>query len=106
MAWLYLLLSVVFEIGWASSLKLTAGYTRLWPSVFNALLAVGGMITLSKAVRSIPIAIAYPTWTGISLVGVVIFGVFAFSEALSVWHYFFILLILAGVVGLKALTPG
>jgi quaternary ammonium compound-resistance protein SugE len=42
MGWLYLLLSIAFEIGWASSLKSTAGYSRLWPSVINTLLTIGG----------------------------------------------------------------
>jgi quaternary ammonium compound-resistance protein SugE len=104
MGWLYLLLSVAFEIGWASSLKFTAGYSRLWSSVINALLATGGIITLSKAVKSIPIAIAYPVWTGISLTGVVLLGVYAFGETLGVWHYVFIACIALGVIGLKIIT--
>lgn len=104
MGWLYLILSVVFEVGWASSLEFTAGYTRLWPSVINAVLATGAIVTLSKAVKNIPIAIAYPFWTGVSLIGIVLLGVYAFGEALGIWHYFFIAIILAGVIGLKAIT--
>ena len=104
MGWLYLILSVVFEIGWASSLKFTAGYSRFWPSVINALLGICGTVTLAKAIKSIPIAIAYPVWTGISLVGVVILGMFAFGESLGIWHYFFIVLIILGAAGLKIIT--
>jgi len=104
MGWVYLLLAVFFEIGWASSLKFTAGYTRLLPSVINALLAAGGIFTLSKAVKSIPIAIAYPIWTGLSLAGVVILGVYAFGEPIGIWHLIFIGLIASGVIGLKMLS--
>jgi quaternary ammonium compound-resistance protein SugE len=103
MGWAYLLISIVFEIGWASSLKSTAGYSRLVPSVANALLAAGGVITLAQAARNIPIAIAYPIWTGVSLVGVVILGVYAFGENIGVWHFLCIGLIALGAVGLKML---
>jgi quaternary ammonium compound-resistance protein SugE len=104
MGWLYLLLSIAFEIGWASSLKSTAGYSRLWPSVINTLLTIGGTIALAKATKSIPIAIAYPVWIGVSLIGVVLLSVYAFGETLGVWHYFFIALIVAGVIGLNVIT--
>jgi quaternary ammonium compound-resistance protein SugE len=103
MGWAYLFISIVFEIGWASSLKLTAGYSRLAPSIANALLAAGGVITLSKAARTIPIAIAYPVWTGVSLVGVVVLGAFAFGETIGIWQLAFIGLIAVGAVGLKML---
>ena len=103
MGWVYLLVSIVFEIGWASSLKLTAGYSRLGPSIANALLAAGGVITLSQAAKTIPIAIAYPVWTGVSLIGVVVLGACAFDETIGVWQLVFIGLIAVGAVGLKML---
>jgi quaternary ammonium compound-resistance protein SugE len=103
MGWVYLLFSVLLDIGWASSLKSTNGYTRLLPSVANALLAMGGLVALAKAVKSIPITIAYPIWTGGTLVGVVVFGVYGLREPIGVWHFFFIGLIALGTVGLKML---
>jgi quaternary ammonium compound-resistance protein SugE len=103
MGWVYLLISIVFEIGWASSLKLTAGYSRLAPSIANALLAAGGVITLSQATKTIPIAIAYPVWTGVSLIGVVVFGACAFDETIGIWQLAFIGLIAVGAIGLKML---
>lgn len=104
MGWIYLLSSIVFEIGWASSLQYTSGYSRLWPSIVNALLAMGAIVALSKAVESIPIAIAYPVWTGLSLIGLVGLSLFVFDESLGIWHYLFIAFIFAGVIGLKAIT--
>jgi quaternary ammonium compound-resistance protein SugE len=103
MSWTFLLFSIVFEIGWASSLKLTEGYSRLGPSIANALLATGGVITLAQAAKTIPIAVAYPIWTGVSLVGVVLLGVYAFGETIGVWHFVFIAFIAVGAVGLKML---
>jgi quaternary ammonium compound-resistance protein SugE len=103
MAWTFLLFSIVFEIGWASSLKLTEGYSRLGPSMVNALLAAGGVITLAQAAKTIPIAVAYPIWTGISLVGVVLLGVYAFGETIRAWHFVFIAFIAVGAAGLKML---
>jgi quaternary ammonium compound-resistance protein SugE len=104
MGWLYLLLSIAFEIGWASSLNFTADYSRLGPTVINALLALGGIITLAKVVKSIPMSIAYPVWTGVSLMGIVLLGAYAFGETLGIWHYVFIACIVLGVVGLRVIT--
>jgi quaternary ammonium compound-resistance protein SugE len=103
MGWLYLLLAVAFEIAWAVSLKSTEGYSRLWPSMANALLALGAMLTLAKAVKGIPIGISYPVWAGLSLIGVVIIGVSILNEYFGFWHLIFVSLIIIGIVGLKAL---
>ncbi|HET6233937.1 MAG TPA: multidrug efflux SMR transporter [Acetobacteraceae bacterium] len=103
MSWTFLLFSIAFEIGWASSLKFTEGYSRLGPSIVNALLAAGGVITLAQAAKTIPIALSYPIWTGVSLVGVVLLGVYAFGETIGMWHFVFIAFIAVGAVGLKLL---
>lgn len=104
MGWVFLLLAVVFEIGWAISLKSTAGYSRLWPSAINALFAIGAVIALSKAVNIIPIGISYPIWTGLSLIGVVTLGVAILNETFGFWEFIFMSLIIAGIVGLRALS--
>ena len=101
MAWLYLILAGVFEIGWAIGLKYTEGFTRLWPSM-GTILAMGvSFLFLSYALKFIPIGTAYAVWTGIGAVGVAILGMILFGESRDVFRLVCILVIVAGIAGLK-----
>ncbi len=102
MGWIYLMIAVVCEIVWASTLKMTGGYSQLWPSVFNAVILAINTYFISLAVKSLPVAIAYPIWTGLGGVGVAIGAVIFFHENLGIFQIFSILLIILGVIGLEA----
>lgn len=101
MAWIYLFIAGLFEIGWAVGLKYTDGFTKLWPSVITVLIMILSFYFLSSAVKIIPIGTAYAIWTGIGAVGTAILGIFLFGESKEFIRLFFILLIIIGVVGLK-----
>lgn len=101
MAWTLLLLAALLEIGWAIGLKYTAGFTRLWPSVWTALAMVASMGLLAAAARSLPIGTAYAVWTGIGAAGTAVLGVYLFGEPATVARAAGVLLIVAGVVLLK-----
>lgn len=92
------------EIGWAVGLKYTDGFSRPLPTVAT----VAGMIVsfyfLALAMRDIPLGTAYAVWTGIGAVGTVILGMILFGEPRDLSRLACIALILAGVVGLKALS--
>ncbi|MEO6517668.1 MAG: quaternary ammonium compound efflux SMR transporter SugE [Pseudoxanthomonas sp.] len=105
MAWTYLLLAGVFEIGFAIGLKYTEGFTRLWPSVATVVSASISLWLLTQALRTIPVGTAYAIWTGIGAVGVATLGVWLFSESASPARLGCIALIVAGVVGLKLFSP-
>ncbi len=105
MAWVYLLVAGGFEIVWATGLKYTDGLTRLWPSVGTAMALVVSMVCLALAVRAIPIGTAYAIWTGIGAVGMAIVGILLFNEPRDAARLFFILLIIAGIAGLKLSSP-
>jgi quaternary ammonium compound-resistance protein SugE len=92
MAWLYLIIAGVLETGWAIGLKYSEGFTRLWPSV----LTVAMMI---------PLGTAYAVWTGIGTVGTVLLGILLFNEPVEALRLTCIGLIVAGVVGLRVLSP-
>src|SRR3546814_7207524 len=83
MAWLYLLLAGVFEIGFAIGLKYTEGFTRLWPSVATAAAAAVSLWLLTQALRTIPVGTAYAIWTGIGAVGGATVGILVFAESAS-----------------------
>lgn len=105
MAWIYLLLAGLFEIGFAIGLKYTEGFTRLWPTVFTLMVTVIGLWLLTQAMKTIPVGTAYAIWTGIGAVGVTIAGIVLFSESISPARLGCIALIVAGVVGLKLFSP-
>ena len=101
MAWIYLAVAGLFECAWAIGLKYTDGFTRLWPSVLTVLAMIVSFQLLSTAMRSIPVGTAYAVWTGVGAVGVAILGMILFGESRSVLRMASILLIVAGIAGLK-----
>ena len=101
MAWFYLLLAGVFEIGFAIGLKCTSGFTRLWPSVGTVAAAAISLWLLTRALRTLPVGTAYAVWTGIGAVGVATLGIVLFSDSASPARLGCIALIITGVIGLK-----
>ncbi|QIZ66737.1 MULTISPECIES: DMT family transporter [Geobacillus] len=105
MAWVYLVVAGIFEIVWAISLKYTAGFTRLWPSVVTVAGMAASFYFLSMATKTLPIGTAYAVWTGIGAMGAVIIGMLFLNEPVTVPRVIFLLFILVGLIGLK-LTSG
>jgi len=104
MHWTLLFIAAVLEIIWATGLKSTAGFTRLWPSVGVGSAMAGSMVLLAMAARGLPIGTAYAVWTGIGAAGTAIAGIVLFDESASAPRVACLGLIVAGVVGLKVLT--
>ncbi|OWK39448.1 DMT family transporter [Fimbriiglobus ruber] len=105
MAWVYLLVAALFEIGWAVGLKYSQGFTKFWPSVLTIAAMVLSLFFLAVAVRSIPVGTGYAIWTGIGAVGTATLGIILFAEPVTAWRVGCLLLILCGVVGLKIAAP-
>ena len=103
MAWAWLLLAGLLEVVWAIGLKYTDGFTRLVPSAITGVAMIGSVYFLALAVRAIPIGTAYAVWTGIGAVGVAILGMILFDEPKTLLRAASILLIIAGIAGLKLL---
>lgn len=101
MAWTYLLLAGLFEIGWAIGLKYTEGFSRALPTVLTAGSMVLSLVFLGLALRTIPLGTGYAVWTGIGTLGTVIFGILFLAEPATALRLACVGLILAGIVGLK-----
>ncbi|CAH2791335.1 MAG: small multidrug resistance family (SMR) protein [uncultured Paraburkholderia sp.] len=87
MPWILLLIAGLLEVAWAAGLKTSEGFTRLWPSVFTIVTALGSFALLAMAMRQLPLGTAYAAyavWTGIGAVGAFIFGIVVMGEAVSV----------------------
>jgi quaternary ammonium compound-resistance protein SugE len=89
------------EVAWAVGLKYTDGFTRLWPSLLTGTAMIASLYLLSLALRTIPIGTGYAVWTGIGAVGVAILGIVLFDEPRDLVRLGSILLIVAGIAGLK-----
>ena len=104
MAWIYLLIAGVFEIGWAVGMKFTNGFSKFWPTVGVLIAMLLSVYFLTIAIRTIPVGTAYAVWTGIGIAGTTILGIFLFDEPVNALRIFFISLILLSVIGLKVIT--
>jgi quaternary ammonium compound-resistance protein SugE len=105
MAWLSLLLAGFLEIIWALGLKYSHGFTRFWPSVVTVLAIAMSFALLGLSLKSVPFGTAYAIWTGIGAAGAVIAGIVLFGEAADWMRVGCLLLIVAGMIGLRLLTP-
>ncbi len=99
--WITLFFAGILEAGWAIGLKYTEGFTRVWPSAATLVLMGGSIYLLSRSLTGLPLGTAYAVWTGIGAVGTVIAGLVLFDESRSALRLLCILLIVAGIVGLK-----
>jgi quaternary ammonium compound-resistance protein SugE len=106
LSWLYLLLAGLLEIAWASTLKQTAGFTRLGPSVVTAVLYFISLYLLSLGLRDLPASSGYAVWVGIGAVGTALVGILFLGEPKSALRLISIALIVLGVIGLRLAERG
>ena len=106
MAWIFLFVAGIFEIGFAMGLKYSEGFTRLWPTLAMAASGALSFYLLSVSMKSLPVGSAYAVWTGIGAVGTVVLGIVFLKESSDLFRLLSILLILAGIVGLRISSPG
>ena len=103
-AWIYLILAGVCEIGWAFGLKYSQGFTKLGVSIVTVIVMILSFILLAQAMKHLPLGTAYAIWTGIGAAGTAILGIVFLDEPRDAIRIFCILLIIAGVVGLKVFS--
>jgi quaternary ammonium compound-resistance protein SugE len=103
MSWLVLFVAGLFEIGWAVGLKAAQG--RIWVLAATGAAMIASVALLYIAMRNLPLGTSYAVWTGIGAVGTVLVGVVMFGESADAVRLLCIGLILAGILGLKFVTP-
>ncbi len=101
MAWAFLLLAGVFEITWAIALKYSQGFTRPVPIGIVCGAGLASFYLLALAAEKLPIGTAYAVWTGIGAVGTAILGILLFDEAKNAARLACIVIIIAGIAGLR-----
>lgn len=101
MSWIVLVVSGVLETVWAAALARSQGLTRLGPSVVFGVALVLSMAGLAVALRTIPVGTGYAVWVGIGAVGTAAYGMAWLGEPVTTARIACLVLIVAGVVGLK-----
>lgn len=104
MNWLILVVAGLFEVGWAIGLKYTDGFTKLWPTVGTVVAMVASVVLLGIAMKTLPVGTAYAVWVGIGAVGTAILGIVLLGDAANAGRIVSLVLIVAGVIGLKLTT--
>ena len=101
MAWISLVVAGLFEVLWASTMKQSEGFTRLWPSVITIVAMIVSFGLLSWSMRTLPLGTSYMIWTGIGAIGAFLVGIFFLGEAASAMRIFAAMLIVSGLILMK-----
>jgi quaternary ammonium compound-resistance protein SugE len=104
-AWFYLVVAGLMEIVWAVALKQSEGLTRIGPTLVAAFFFVVSLVLLTLALRHLPLGTGYAVWTGIGILGTAVFGIAVLGEPAGLVRIGSMLLILAGIAGLKFTSP-
>ena len=106
MAWFTLFVAGLLEMVWALLLKQSAGLTRPLPTIGFLVSLLLSMVLLAQALRTLPVGTAYAVWTGIGAAGTAIIGMIWLGESRDVLKLVSLVLLLAGIAGLRITTPG
>jgi quaternary ammonium compound-resistance protein SugE len=101
MSWLVLVVSGVLEAVWATALDKSEGFNKLAPTVVFLVALAASMAGLAYAMRDLPVGTSYAVWVGIGAVLTVLYAMATGAESVSVLKAAFLVMIVAGVVGLK-----
>ncbi|GMA70627.1 multidrug SMR transporter [Leuconostoc litchii] len=105
MSWVYLLFAGISEIVWSTAMKLSNGFSKIGWAIITVVGLITSMLCLLQAVKHLSFSLAYPIWTGIGAVGSVIVGVALFHDKFSNATWFFVVLLIIAIIGIK-ITAG
>ncbi|MFF2628190.1 DMT family transporter [Kitasatospora griseola] len=106
MAWAMVILAGLLETGFAVNLKLSHGFTKLWPTISFCLFALGSFGLLTLSLKTLPVGSAYAVWTGIGAAGTALYGIVFLGESSSTLKLVSVCLVIAGVIGLQLSGSG
>lgn len=104
MEWIILIASGMLEAVWATALSASKGFKRLWPSVLFVVSLAASMLGLAYAMSRIPTGTAYAVWVGIGAVLTVLLAIFRKEERMTLARGALLALLVASVIGLKAVS--
>ena len=101
MAWIFLIVAGIFEIGFTTFMKLSEGFTRIPYIGCFAVFAMLSFFCLNKSLVGVPLGTAYAVWTGIGAFGTAIVGIIFFNEPTDIFRILMLTTLIGSVIGLK-----
>lgn len=98
MTWIYLITAGVLEVVWAYYMKLSFGFTKLWPTIITFVAMGISFWLLAVAMRTIELGTAYIIWTGIGAVGAFLVGIILLGEPVNTLRVIAALFIITGLI--------
>lgn len=99
--WTLLMLAILFELSGTTSMKLSAGFTHLWPSIWMFVLYGCSFTLLNFALSYMNVGVAYAIWSGVGIVLITLVGFVLFKESINLNQMLWMSLIVIGIIGLK-----
>ena len=104
--WAVLFIAGLFEVVWAIAMDYSDGFTIWYYDIIVAVFLIGSTLLLAKALNmGIPVGTAYAVWTGIGAIGTITISVALGNETLTLLKTVFVMMIIAGIIGLQ-MTSG
>ncbi len=100
-SWLFLMLAIFLEVLGTTSMKLSAGFTKLIPSILLFVFYGTSFIFITLALKKIDVSITYAVWSGVGTAFIAVIGILWFKEPATLLKFLSIGLIILGVIGLN-----
>ncbi|OEH92031.1 DMT family transporter [Bacillus solimangrovi] len=104
MAWLFLIMGGIMEIGWAFGLKYSEGFTNLPVSIVTIILMILSFWSFSKSLKFLPVSTAYAIFAGIGAFGTAFVGMMFMGDPFSITKVVLLLVLISCIVGLKLVS--
>lgn len=99
--WIKVIIAAFFEVLWVIGLKHADNFWTWSGTIISIFISFYVMI---QAARKLPVGTVYAVFVGMGTAGTVLSEIVFFDETLKVSKILLILLLLAGVIGLKLVT--
>ena len=101
MSWVYLFLAIISEVTGTTRMKLSGGFTKVWPSIAIFIFYGISLTSLTIAIKKIDISVAYAIWCGLGISLISTIGILWFEEPVNILKIASIGIIIIGVIGLN-----
>jgi small multidrug resistance pump len=100
-SWMYLIVAIMFEVAGTTSMKLSNGFTNLWPSVLIFIFYGLSFTAFTFCLKEMDVGVAYAVWCGLGMSAIAVIGVVMFGETFTLLKLASIVLIFIGILGLN-----
>jgi quaternary ammonium compound-resistance protein SugE len=104
LGWVYVVIAGLFEIGFTTAMKESAGFSRIVPSLIFGVCTLLSFFFLTRAIEHLPLGTAYAVWVGIGAAGTAAVGILIYGESAEAMRMVFLGLLVASIIGLKIVS--